>query len=126
MSEQRLQIPLEPVDSLTITTLVDNVFDAFMPDQGPAHRISPASAGHRLPSATMVDGTVPDQLIAEHGLSLLLTVTKGGRSHRLLFDTGVSPDGMVANMDRWSSMRVTSKRLSAATATSITPPAWTD
>jgi 7,8-dihydropterin-6-yl-methyl-4-(beta-D-ribofuranosyl)aminobenzene 5'-phosphate synthase len=100
MSEQRLRIPLEPVDSLTVTTLVDNVFDAFMPDQGPAQRLSPANAARRLPSATMVDGTVPDQLIAEHGLSLLLTVTRGGNSHRLLFDTGVSPDGMVANMDR--------------------------
>src|SRR3981081_2510145 len=49
MAQQRLQIPLETVDSLTITTLVDNVFDVFMPDQGPAHRISPAAAGHRLP-----------------------------------------------------------------------------
>src|SRR5438132_10241468 len=91
MAEQRLQIPLEPVDSLTITTLVDNVFDVFMPDQGPAHRISPAAAGHRLASATMLDGSVPDQLIAEHGLSFLLTVTKGESTHRLLFDTGVSP-----------------------------------
>ncbi len=101
MSEQpRLRIPLEPVDSLTITTLVDNVFDVFMPNQGPAHRISPADAGRRLPSATMVDGTVPDQFIAEHGLSLLLTITKGEKEHRLLFDTGVSPDGMVGNMDR--------------------------
>jgi 7,8-dihydropterin-6-yl-methyl-4-(beta-D-ribofuranosyl)aminobenzene 5'-phosphate synthase len=100
MAEQRLRIPLEPVDSLTITTLVDNVFDVFMPDQGSAHRVSPADAGHRLPSATMLDGSVPDQLIAEHGLSLLLTVTRGESTHRLLFDTGVSPDGMVANMDR--------------------------
>jgi len=100
MSEQRLRIPLEPVDSLTVTTLVDNVFDVFMPNQGPAHRVSPADAAHRLPSATMVDGTVPEQLIAEHGLSLLLTITKGGHEHRLLFDTGVSPDGMVGNMDR--------------------------
>src|SRR5262249_35904851 len=72
-----------------------------MPDQGPAHRISPATAPRStLPSATMIDGLVPDQLIAEHGLSLLLTVTKGDRTHRFLFDTGVSPDGMLANMDR--------------------------
>jgi 7,8-dihydropterin-6-yl-methyl-4-(beta-D-ribofuranosyl)aminobenzene 5'-phosphate synthase len=48
----------------------------------------------------MVGGLVPDGLIAEHGLSLLLTITKGERSHQLIFDTGVSPDGMVANMDR--------------------------
>jgi 7,8-dihydropterin-6-yl-methyl-4-(beta-D-ribofuranosyl)aminobenzene 5'-phosphate synthase len=48
----------------------------------------------------MQDGLVPDQLIAEHGLSLLLTITRGQRVHRLLFDTGVSPEGMLANMDR--------------------------
>src|ERR1700730_14084075 len=100
MAEQRLRIPLEPVDSLTITTLVDNVFDVFMPDQGPPHRTSPASAGGSRPSATMVGGLVPDQLIAEHGLSLLLSVTRGDKTHRLLFDTGVSPNGMVGNMDR--------------------------
>jgi 7,8-dihydropterin-6-yl-methyl-4-(beta-D-ribofuranosyl)aminobenzene 5'-phosphate synthase len=93
-------IPLEPVDALTVTTLVDNVFDIFMPDQGPAHRVSPASGGGTLPTATMVGGLVPDQLIAEHGLSLLLSITKGERTHHLLFDTGVSPDGMVGNMDR--------------------------
>ena len=34
----RLQIPLQPVDSLQITTLVENTYDVFMPDQGPAHR----------------------------------------------------------------------------------------
>jgi 7,8-dihydropterin-6-yl-methyl-4-(beta-D-ribofuranosyl)aminobenzene 5'-phosphate synthase len=101
MSEQRrLTIPLEPVESLTVTTLVDNVFDMFMPDQGPAHRVSPAEAGRTLPSATMVDRSVPDQLVAEHGLSLLLSVTRNGTTHHLLFDTGVSPDGMVDNMDR--------------------------
>jgi 7,8-dihydropterin-6-yl-methyl-4-(beta-D-ribofuranosyl)aminobenzene 5'-phosphate synthase len=100
MSQARLHIPLEPVDSLTVTTLVDNVFDTFMPDQGPAHRVSAGSGGRGLPSATMVDGLVPDQLIAEHGLSLLLTVTRGDRTHHFLYDTGVSPDGMVRNMDR--------------------------
>jgi 7,8-dihydropterin-6-yl-methyl-4-(beta-D-ribofuranosyl)aminobenzene 5'-phosphate synthase len=96
----RLTIPLEPVDSLTVTTLVDNVFDSFMPDQGPAHRVSPASPVKTQPSATMVDGLAPDTLIAEHGLSLLLTITRKQRTHTLLFDTGVSPGGMIANMDR--------------------------
>ena len=102
MAQHRLQIPLRPVDSLTITTLVDNVFDVFMPDQGPAHRVSPASRTGTLPAATMAEGRVPDQPVAEHGLSLLLTISKGQQSHMLLFDTGVSPDGMVANMDRLS------------------------
>lgn len=96
----RLQVPLRPVDSLIVTTLVDNVYDMFMPDQGPAHRVGPGVAGGRLPLATMANGFVPDELIAEHGFSLLLTLTTSGRTHRLLFDTGVSPDGMVENMRR--------------------------
>jgi 7,8-dihydropterin-6-yl-methyl-4-(beta-D-ribofuranosyl)aminobenzene 5'-phosphate synthase len=100
MAQPLARIPLEPVDSLTVTTLVDNVFDLFMPDQGPAHRLSAASTKKTQPSATMVDGHAPDGPIAEHGLSLLLTVTRGDRSHTLLFDTGVSPTGMVGNMDR--------------------------
>ena len=100
LERMALSIPLEPVDSLTVTTLVDNVFDVFMPDQGPARRHVAGGDARTLPSATMVGGLVPDQLIAEHGLSLLLTVTRQGQSHNLLFDTGVSPDGMLANMDR--------------------------
>ncbi|HTE85698.1 MAG TPA: MBL fold metallo-hydrolase, partial [Dehalococcoidia bacterium] len=83
-----------------ITALVDNNYDVFMPDQGPVRRAGVGSTHGRLPVATMFGGTVPDQLIAEHGLSLQLTITKGQESHRLLFDCGVSPDGMVNNMDR--------------------------
>lgn len=96
----RLRIPLRPVDSLTVTTLVDNVYDVFMPDQGPALRSGPSSIHGRLPAATMANGVVPDQLVAEHGFSVLLTLTTAGRTHRLLFDCGVSPDGMVENMRR--------------------------
>ncbi|MBV9577635.1 MAG: MBL fold metallo-hydrolase, partial [Chloroflexi bacterium] len=79
-----LSIALEPVDSLTVTTLVDNVFDAFMPDQGPAQRRAPAGGGRTLPTTTMLGGLVPDQLVAKHGLSLLLTVTRNNVSHQLL------------------------------------------
>ena len=91
---------MQPVDSLTVTTLVDNVYDVFMPDQGPARRSGPGSTTGRLPLATMANGFVPDQLIAEHGFSLCLTLTRAGRTHNLLFDCGVSPDGMVENMRR--------------------------
>ena len=98
--QHRLRIQLQPVDSLTITTLVDNIYDVFMPDQGPASRSGPGSTKSRLPLGTMANGFVPDQLVAEHGFSLLLTLTTDGRTHRLLFDCGVSPDGMVENMRR--------------------------
>jgi 7,8-dihydropterin-6-yl-methyl-4-(beta-D-ribofuranosyl)aminobenzene 5'-phosphate synthase len=48
----------------------------------------------------MDGGQVPDALIAEHGFSVLVTVTKNGRDHRFLFDAGTSPDGVVENMRR--------------------------
>ncbi len=95
--EPAVQIDLEPVDSVVVTTLMDNVTDVFMPDQGPARR--PGPDGPRRPVPVMV-GEVPEALIAEHGFSVLVTVSKGGREHRLLFDAGTSPDGMVENMRR--------------------------
>jgi 7,8-dihydropterin-6-yl-methyl-4-(beta-D-ribofuranosyl)aminobenzene 5'-phosphate synthase len=95
--EPATQISLEPVDSVTVTTLMDNVTDIFMPDQGPARRPHP---GARRPAPLMERGDAPDALIAEHGFSVLVTVTKAGREHRFLFDAGTSPDGVVENMRR--------------------------
>jgi 7,8-dihydropterin-6-yl-methyl-4-(beta-D-ribofuranosyl)aminobenzene 5'-phosphate synthase len=97
--EPDVEIDLEPVDSVVVTTLIDNVTDVFMPDQGPARRVGPG-AGPMRPSAVMAEEQVPDGLIAEHGFSVLVTVTKAGREHRFLFDAGPSPDGVVENMRR--------------------------
>ena len=44
-------VPLEPVDSVTVTTLVDNVTDMLLQDQGPAKRPPLGAAGApRLPA----------------------------------------------------------------------------
>jgi 7,8-dihydropterin-6-yl-methyl-4-(beta-D-ribofuranosyl)aminobenzene 5'-phosphate synthase len=91
-------IPLEPVDSLVVTSLMDSVTDVFMPHQGPARRVGPAEVGRRQVST--MDGDVPDSLLADGGFSALLTVTRAGREHSLLFDAGVTPDGVVENMRR--------------------------
>jgi 7,8-dihydropterin-6-yl-methyl-4-(beta-D-ribofuranosyl)aminobenzene 5'-phosphate synthase len=48
----------------------------------------------------MTDREVPDALVAEHGFSVLVTVTKAGSVHRVLFDAGASPNGAVENMRR--------------------------
>ena len=47
--EARVVFGLEPVDAVTVTTLMDNVTDVLMPDQGrpAARRDSPAAAGRR-------------------------------------------------------------------------------
>jgi len=97
--EPAIEIDLEPVDSVRITTLMDNVTDVFMPDQGPAHRVQ-QGAGPWRAAAVMDHGAVPDALIAEHGFSVLVTVSKGDQDYRLLYDAGTSPDGVVENMRR--------------------------
>lgn len=90
---------LEPVDAVTVTTLMDNVTDALMPDHGPAHRW-PLGSGPWRPAATMEGGQGPDALLAEHGFSVLVTVTKNGSRHQILYDAGTSPDGVIQNMAR--------------------------
>jgi len=94
-----IEIDLEPVDGVVVTTLMDNVTDNLMTNQGPARRVGIGGLPCR-PSAVMTGGEVPDALIAEHGFSVLVTVTKAGQVHRFLFDAGTSPDGVTENMRR--------------------------
>ena len=97
--EPSVKIELEPVDAVVVTSLMDNATDMLMPDQGPARRVGLGGSGWR-PAAVMAGGQVLDTLLAEHGFSALVTVMKNGREHRLLFDAGISPDGVVENMRR--------------------------
>jgi len=94
-------VPLEPVDSVTVTTLVDNVTDMLLQDQGPAKRppLGGASAP-RLPAAFLEGSEAFDAPRAEHGFSVMVTVAKGGKERRILFDAGLTPDGLVENMRR--------------------------
>ena len=92
-------ISLEPVDEVVITTLVDNSYDGLMADMGPARR---AGMGRvpPVPAPQFEQGRTVPGLVAEHGFAALVTTRRGDRSHTLLFDTGVSPDGMADNMER--------------------------
>jgi len=90
--EPAIEIDLEPADSVAVVTLMDNVTDVLMTDQGPARRADAARIPWR-PLAMMEEGRAPDSLIAEHGFSVLVTVAKAGQEHRFLFDAGTSPDG---------------------------------
>jgi 7,8-dihydropterin-6-yl-methyl-4-(beta-D-ribofuranosyl)aminobenzene 5'-phosphate synthase len=92
---------LEPVDSVTVTTLMDNVTDAFMPDQGPAHRHYCPSSGAAASRRLTVEGRdVPEVPLADGGFSVLVDVVKNGARHQILFDAGTTPDGVVENMRR--------------------------
>lgn len=95
------QIGLEPVDEIEVVTVCDNSIDIFLLDQGPAHRLlSSGSPPSMLPAPTMIEGEVVDGPLAQHGFSALVTVRRGQRSHTVLFDTGITPDGCVDNLRR--------------------------
>ena len=92
-------ITLAPVDALTITTLVDNVTDVLLTDEGPAHRPR-LGDGPRVAASLLDRGEAFDALRAEHGFAALVSITRGDRVHRIMFDTGITPDGVVENMRR--------------------------
>ncbi|MGO9976740.1 MAG: MBL fold metallo-hydrolase [Solirubrobacteraceae bacterium] len=98
------RIELEPVDHVQITILMDNVTDPLLVDQEAVARMNwPKALLGELPRAAAgvsPDSGVPDALIAEPGFSALVRIEKAGRKRTLLFDTGVSPNGMVENMRR--------------------------
>jgi 7,8-dihydropterin-6-yl-methyl-4-(beta-D-ribofuranosyl)aminobenzene 5'-phosphate synthase len=91
-------IALRPVDEVRITTLVDNVFDGLLAGDD---RVTRADLGiGRVTAAQFEDGSTDAGLRAEHGFAALVTVRRGSSTTTLLFDTGLSPDGMVVNADR--------------------------
>jgi 7,8-dihydropterin-6-yl-methyl-4-(beta-D-ribofuranosyl)aminobenzene 5'-phosphate synthase len=94
-------IALEPVDSVAITTICDNTVDVLLMDDGPAHRL--LGRARDMPSVaapTLESGTVMDSPLAQHGFSLHVAVTKAGAVHRMLFDTGITPNGCQENLTR--------------------------
>jgi 7,8-dihydropterin-6-yl-methyl-4-(beta-D-ribofuranosyl)aminobenzene 5'-phosphate synthase len=92
-------VSLEAVDEVIITVLVDNSYDGLMTDMGPARR---AAMGRtpRVPAPQFMQGETVPGLVAEHGFAALVTTRRGDRRHTLLFDTGVSPNGLADNFER--------------------------
>lgn len=88
--------PIGRVDRLTITTIMDNYVDVFLPSTemtkrwGPPDMVPCKSASHGKPAP----------LWAEHGLSLLIEAEHEGLVHRILFDTGFTDDGVPHNLNR--------------------------
>ena len=79
---------LKTVDRIEITTLMDNYVDLLLPS---------TDIIVRPPLAK--DGRINvDTLLAEHGLSLLVTVYQGEDKHTILFDTGYTKVGVLHNM----------------------------
>ena len=82
------QASLVPVDVAEITVLVDTFVDVLMASTDVAHR-----------PPLVYEWTLRDQLRAEHGFALLLTVRRGGHTQSILYDAGLGRDTAVWNLD---------------------------
>jgi 7,8-dihydropterin-6-yl-methyl-4-(beta-D-ribofuranosyl)aminobenzene 5'-phosphate synthase len=96
-------MPLTPVDAVHITTVIDNSSDVLLPDEGLVRRWGPVGTAGGIPvipTALAEGGKTVDFLRAEHGFSALIEVVSDQSRHRVLFDAGITPDGLIGNLDR--------------------------
>ena len=82
-------IGLKEVDGVEITILMDNYVDLLMTSSEVA----------RQPRLGDTVGEKQSWLIAEHGFCALVTVIADGQRESILFDAGLSPDGVLHNID---------------------------
>ncbi len=91
-------VSLPEVDEVTVTTMVDNTFDALLASAGGVAR--PPMGTGRVAAPQFAGGETVAGLRAEHGFSALVTVRSGDARSTLLFDTGASPDALAVNAER--------------------------
>ena len=83
------QIDLCPVDKAEVLILSDNHSDVLLPSDGLVQRPPLAK-----------NGAIPmDTLLAEHGLSLMVTVESQGKSRSILLDSGYTDIAVPHNLD---------------------------
>ncbi len=87
-SSPRPLLELQPVDSLDVTILIDNFIDILLAS-GPG--VARAPMGW--------EGFEREPLIAEHGYSLLVSVTSGQRTATILYDGGLGRASLLHNLD---------------------------
>lgn len=78
---------LEVVDGVDVTIVVDNFVDVLMAGAEDVHRYLARDFGDR------------DQLVAEHGFSVLVAVRSGRQRTQLLYDGGLTPAALARNLD---------------------------
>src|SRR3984893_10262010 len=82
------RVTLLPVETADVTILVDNFVDILLPGTETVRR-----------APLVWNWSEREQLIAEHGYSLLLTVQREGRSESILYDAGLGRKTVLHNMD---------------------------
>jgi len=83
-------VALKEVDRVEVTTLIDNYVDALLEDTETVTR----------PKHGNEEEIETDTLLAEHGLSLLVTIHRDGKKHTILFDTGYNQIGVPYNIEK--------------------------
>jgi len=83
-------VKLKTVDRVEITTLIDNYVDVLLPSTDVIKR----------PPLSKEGKVKADTFIAEHGLSLLVTVYQGEDKHAILLDTGYTKIGVLHNIEQ--------------------------
>jgi 7,8-dihydropterin-6-yl-methyl-4-(beta-D-ribofuranosyl)aminobenzene 5'-phosphate synthase len=78
---------LKPVDRAEVTLVMDNFVDVLLAGSEDVERY------------VAYDWSDRRQLVAEHGFSALLTVESEGRRSSVLYDAGLTPDGLGRNLD---------------------------
>jgi 7,8-dihydropterin-6-yl-methyl-4-(beta-D-ribofuranosyl)aminobenzene 5'-phosphate synthase len=86
--DQSGSITLKSVQRIEVTTLLDNYVDLLLESTEIVKR-PPLTTGTELPRET---------LIAEHGLSLLVTADTVAETHTILYDTGYNSGSLLHNM----------------------------
>ena len=84
-----IPVQLKEVNRVEILTLMDNYVDVLLRSTDVVTR-PPLAKDLDLPT---------DTLLAEHGLSMLVTAYQGKEKHTVLFDTGHSPVGVPHNIE---------------------------
>ena len=81
-------VELQPVDGVEVTVVTDNSIDILAASSGVAQR-----------PPWQWDWSEVDQLRAEHGYSLAVTVVQDGNRETVLYDAGLTRDSTAHNLD---------------------------
>ena len=81
-------VALTPVDGVEVTVVMDNAIDILA---------APTERASRQP--WRYDWNEGDQLRAEHGYSLSVSIHRNGRTERILYDAGLTKDSTIHNLD---------------------------
>ena len=85
----QLPTPIKEVDRVEVLVLIDNHVNVLLGSNAFVTRPALAKEGEIL----------SDTFLAEHGLSLLITVFEGENKHKILFDAGYTNIGVLHNLE---------------------------